>query len=359
MSFEFTPDEQARVEIAEFLGVHLDPIGYVDLSTIIVLGTMYAVEFIALCYQLYNRDYPPLKAKNVPVMFSLYFGGVAWFCGDVFTSGLVHLRHNSVLQSCRFTAVCLRVCAGAFYVSSGFALRCYSLYHVFYKGKAYRGKTALLTFGLPILTIVIFGVISLLVPETMTLRYEEIMDLCYFNKGYVCIVLSVIWIIWAYTAYMSWKMRKIPFCFNEKIEITTSYVILFIVVIMNTVCILVIPVYAASLGWRTALLYTNHVGASVGYWIIMFECTYNCIFHREDYLQYWINILKEDHMEREYEYSSHLNNNTTLVGMSTFSELPYKTNSHYQTSHRHDTASSNVGTTDSLRDGGSQISISL
>ncbi|KAJ1642438.1 hypothetical protein J3B02_004147, partial [Coemansia erecta] len=140
MSFSLTPSEIARVETAEFLGIRLDPVGYVDLSTIVVLSTMYGIELIAFCYQLYHRDYPPLKVKNVPLMFSLYFGGIVWMLGDIFTSGLVHLDSSPVLRSCKFTLIWCRVSIGAYYVTSLFALRTYALYHVFYLGKAFKGR---------------------------------------------------------------------------------------------------------------------------------------------------------------------------------------------------------------------------
>ncbi|KAJ2642555.1 hypothetical protein GGF44_001605 [Coemansia sp. RSA 1694] len=312
MSFAFTPEEQSRVEVANFLGLHLDPIGYVDLSTIIVLSSMYLVEFFALCYQFYNRHYPPLRVKNVPLMCSLYVGGVAWFLGDIFTGGLVHLSQSSVLRSCKFTLVWLRACIGAYYVTSLFALRCFSLYYVFHKGMAFKGRVVYLSLGLTVFSIVLFGVISMLVPTELTTRYEEIVDMCYTNRNYIIAVLIIIWSIWATTAVMSWRMRNIPFCFNERIEILATFVLLLVVSILNTVCLLAIDVYPASLKWRTALIYSNHVCASLGYWIVMGEATYNCLFHRADYLQYWVNTLKEDEMERQYEYSIDFDSDITL-----------------------------------------------
>ncbi|KAJ2158377.1 hypothetical protein GGF46_003825 [Coemansia sp. RSA 552] len=334
MSFALTPEEQTRVETAAFLGLHLDPIGYVDLSTILVLSTMYLIEFIALCYQLHHRNYLPLKVKNMPIMFSLYLGGVSWFLGDIFTGGLVHLRQSPVLRNCKLTIIWLRACIGAYYVTSIFALRCYSLYYVFRKGKAYNSKALLWSLGVAVASILLFGVVSTLVPEEMTTYYEEIMDLCYISREYIIAVLTVIWSIWLYTAIMTWRMRKVPFCFNERTEMATAFCLLLLVSVMNTVCLLVITVYPASLAWRTSLLYVNHVGASVGYWVVMGVPTYHCIFNREEYLQRWIQTLKQDHMEREYDYSSH-NNNETTINLSEFTEIPSKPNSNYTSSQNH------------------------
>ncbi|KAJ2343562.1 hypothetical protein IWW50_001527 [Coemansia erecta] len=333
MSFAYTPEEQSRVEIAEFLGIKLDPIGYVDLSTIVVLSTMYFVEFIALCYQLHNRDYLPLRAKNVPIMFSLYLGGVGWMLGDIFTGGLVHLGQSPLLRNCKFTIICLRVCIGAYYVTSIFALRCFSLYYVFCKGKAFNGRVMAWSLGLTVMSIVLFGIISVMVPDEMTVQYEEVMDMCSINRHYIIAVLGIIWAIWLYIAAMTWRMRRIPFCFNERTEIFTTFFIMLVLSLMNSICLLVVDIYPASRGWRNALLYSNHVGASIGYWVVMWEPTYGCMFHREEYLQYWINILKEDQMQREYEYSTNINTDTTLH-MADYPDIPLKVDSPGASSHQ-------------------------
>ncbi|KAJ2730924.1 hypothetical protein IW152_004917 [Coemansia sp. BCRC 34962] len=309
MSFAFTPEEQLRVALASRFGIKLDPIGYVDLSTVVVVGTVYALQLIAVIYQLYNHNYPPLGVKNVPLMASLYFGAVAWFLGDIFTSGIVHLS-SPVLRSCKFTLIWLRACLGAYYVAAMFSLRCYSLYYVFYKGKAFKGTVVYLSTGLVVLSIALFGIISTVVPTHLTTHYLPVIDMCDTNRNYIIAVVVVVWSIASFTAVMSWRMRHISFCFNERIEIFTSFVVIIIGGVLNTVCLLGVDVYPASLAWRTALVYVNHAGICVGYWVIMGEATFNCIFDREGYLQYWIDTLKEDEMERQYAYDA--SNEATL-----------------------------------------------
>ncbi|KAJ2810182.1 hypothetical protein H4S07_002817, partial [Coemansia furcata] len=227
MSFEFTPEEQSRVDVADFIGIHFDPIGYVDLSTIIVLSTMYFVELLALCYQFYNRHYPPLRVKNVPLMCSLYVGAIAWFIGDICTSGLVHIGQSQLLRNCKFTLIWLKMCIGAYYGTSMFALRCYSLYYVFCKGKAFKGRVVYMSFGITILSIVLFGVVSTFLPTELTTHYEDIIEMCYANYNYVIAAILVIWSIWAVIAVMTWRMRNISFCFNERIEIMVILILLF------------------------------------------------------------------------------------------------------------------------------------
>ncbi|KAJ2829333.1 hypothetical protein GGI24_002164 [Coemansia furcata] len=265
MSFAFTPEEQSRVDVAKFFRIHLDPIGYVDLSTIIVLSTMYFVE------------------------------------------------RSPLLRNCKFTLIWLKACIGAYYVTSLFALRYFSLYYVFYKGKAFKGHVVYLSFGITVLSIILFGVVSTLLPTQPTTHYEEIVDMCYANHNYIVSVIVVIWSIWTFIATMTWRMRNVPFCFNERIEIMATFMLLLAMSVLTTTFFVAFAVYPASLAWRTGLMYTNHVSPSIGYWIIMGEATYNCMFHREEYLEYWVNTLKEDDMERQYEYSADLDNDISLT----------------------------------------------
>ncbi|KAJ2487098.1 hypothetical protein EV174_000709, partial [Coemansia sp. RSA 2320] len=312
MSFAFTPAEQQRVTLAALGGIHLDPIGYVDLSTIIVLSTMYFIELIALCYQVYNRRYPPLRVKNVPLMCSLYVGAVIWFVGDISTGGLIHISQTAALRNCKLTLIWLRACLGSYFVTAMFSLRCFSLYYVFCRGKAFTGRVVYLSLSVTVLALLLFGTIATVVPSELTTHYVEIFEICDANRNFIIAMLLICWLIMAFTAVMSWRMRNIPFSFNERMEVFASFVLLIVVSTLNTVCLLAINVYPASLGWRTALVYANHVGASVAYWIIMGEATYNCIFNREKYLQYWIGTLREDGTKQQYQYVSDHNNEATL-----------------------------------------------
>ncbi|KAI8319589.1 hypothetical protein GQ54DRAFT_279181 [Martensiomyces pterosporus] len=302
MSFELTPKEQSRIDAAASLEMKVDPISHVDMSTIIVVSLVYAVQSAGFCFQFWNRHYPPLKAKNIPLMLSLSFGQVMWFLGDIFTGGLVHLDGSPFLRNCKLTLIWFRACLGAYMVTSLFALRCYSLYCVFHKGKPYKGKVVYTSFGIAIGSLAFFGMVSTLVPGHLTTHYEVIVDMCFTSRGYITVVLIVIWSIWVYTAVMYWKLRNISFCFNERAEIVAYFVLLLVVNILNTVCLLVIRVYPAHSAWRNSLVYINHVCASVGYWAIMWEPTYQCAFHRAEYLQHWIKTLAEGDMEKQYSY---------------------------------------------------------
>ncbi|KAJ1960536.1 hypothetical protein GGI12_003745 [Dipsacomyces acuminosporus] len=281
--------------MARSLGIKLDPIGYVDLSTIVVISSIYSIEFIALCYQFWNRKYPPLKVKNIPLMVSLFVFAILWFLGDIFTGGLVHLYPSPLLRSCKATIIWFRACLGAYSVTSMFTLRIYSLYRVFYLNKPFKGKVVYVSFAATFASIILFAIISTFVPSKLTTRYEKTLDMCFTTTHYIVAVLVVIWSIWLFAGYMSWKMRNIAFNFNEKVEMLSVFILLFIVSTMNTVCLLVIRIYPAYLAWRTSLLYVNHACASIGYWIIMWEPTYQCLFHRNEYLQYWIEIFNEEY----------------------------------------------------------------
>ncbi|KAJ1935251.1 hypothetical protein GGF37_006061, partial [Kickxella alabastrina] len=69
-----------------------------------------------------------------------------------------------------------RACLGAFYITSLFGLRTYALYHVFVKGKAFKGPVFIIGFSVTVSSILLFAIISTVLPEDMTAIYEPLLD---------------------------------------------------------------------------------------------------------------------------------------------------------------------------------------
>ncbi|KAJ2156612.1 hypothetical protein IW139_005425, partial [Coemansia sp. RSA 353] len=92
MSFEFTPQEQTRVQLAHLGGVQLDPIGHADLAVIAVLSSVYFVNFAAVAFLVWNRNYPPLKSKYPFLMAAIMISMFIYFLGDLVLKAHVHVR---------------------------------------------------------------------------------------------------------------------------------------------------------------------------------------------------------------------------------------------------------------------------
>ncbi|ORX69448.1 hypothetical protein DL89DRAFT_267669 [Linderina pennispora] len=310
MSFELTPFEQSRVEIAAFLDVKLDPISHVDLSTIIVVSIVYMLDLFAFIYLFLNRNYPPIKAKSVYIMISLYAAAVLWFVGDIVTSGLVHLYTSNVLMACKMYFIWFRASFGTTYIATIFSVRTYALHRVFCQDKPFKGKLVWVCPALAVGWVLLLAVVSSLLPERMTTYYEDTLDLCYANTRYAAFVIGMICCFYSYIVLITWRLRKIPFSFNEFREVVTALVIIGVIIIVNSLAIFSVRIYPASAAWRNSLVYIDHTCANIAFWTIMWEPFYQCIMHREEYLQYWVDTLMEDGMEDAYNLTNRFPNET-------------------------------------------------
>ncbi|ORX66386.1 hypothetical protein DL89DRAFT_270295 [Linderina pennispora] len=311
MSFKLTPFEQSRVEIAAFLDMKLDPISYVDMSTIIVVATVYIVDLFAIIFLIVNRNYPPIKSKGVVIMCSLYISGVLWFVGDIITSGMVHLYVNKALMACKVTVIWFRLGFGTTYIATIFSVRCYALHRVFCKQQPFKGVLMWSFIALALGWVVLYAAVSSALPASMTTYYEDTLDICTANKTYVAVSIGMICCFYLYVAWMTWRLRKIPFSFNEFREVVSALIIIGVVIIVNSLALFSVKIYPVSAAWRNSLVYIDHACANMAFWTIMWEPFYQCIMHREEYLQYWIDTLVDDGMEDAYSLTNRL-----LTGVS-------------------------------------------
>ncbi|KAJ1829825.1 hypothetical protein LPJ70_007084, partial [Coemansia sp. RSA 2708] len=67
------------------------PVGSVDKATIAVGIAFFGLTFVLLVYAWCNRDYQPIRAKNLPQASVMFVSGVLWFVGDIAVNGHVNL----------------------------------------------------------------------------------------------------------------------------------------------------------------------------------------------------------------------------------------------------------------------------
>ncbi|KAJ1942681.1 hypothetical protein EC988_006424, partial [Linderina pennispora] len=180
MSFSFTPEEQARVQAAAALGYSLDPIGKYDLAMLCVFSIIYAVDFFAVLYLLWNWNYPPIKSKGPGFLAGAYIAIAFWFIGEIQVSGHIHLK-GTAYANCKAFGVWLRIILGICMFSALVALRSYSLFCIFELNKPYRGLSRYLPFIIYTTLMLIYGVVVQVLPEDKTIVYKGLLDVCVYK----------------------------------------------------------------------------------------------------------------------------------------------------------------------------------
>ncbi|KAJ2866043.1 hypothetical protein GGH94_001818 [Coemansia aciculifera] len=159
---------------------------------IIIISVAYVFRFASLLFMLWNRKYPPIKAKN-PAIMSL----------------------GTSMTECKAIGVWMHIVMGVCAVSALIGLRSYGLYQVFCLNRPYRGPPLYISVVATSLFLLVFGIIVSALPGRMTVMYSEPIDMCTLDDGYKAAVLAMIWITLLVVAWFNWRIRNIKSSFNE------------------------------------------------------------------------------------------------------------------------------------------------
>ncbi|KAJ1800216.1 hypothetical protein LPJ59_001255 [Coemansia sp. RSA 2399] len=302
MSFEYTPAEQERVQVAEFLGIKLDPIGHADLAVVVILSIVYFVDILSVCFLLWNRNFPPLKSKYPILMSSCMLALFVWFLGDLVLKSHVHVRGKQ-LSDCMLFCVWMRVLFGNFMVSALITIRSYALYCIFRKNRAYRGMRLYVSVGVVVVVAVTFILVTYLLPRSETVEYIELIQMCNMSYMYRALVQGLLWLTWIGFAIINFRLRNITSSFNESLEMGVACACVFIMLTFNTIILYTHPLYPTSVVLRVTETVTSHVIANFLWWFIMYSSMYNCAFRRQTYLAEWKDKLVRDGLQKQYQIS--------------------------------------------------------
>ncbi|KAJ2900328.1 hypothetical protein IWW38_000587 [Coemansia aciculifera] len=299
LSFSVTASEAERVVYFASIGRTLDPRGMGDTVMVVVISTVYFIEFLAVLFMLWNRNYPPIKAKNPLLMAFVFIASIFWFTGNLQVNGHVPLKDTPLTQ-CKGIGVWLHILAGVCAVSLLIGFRSFGLYQVFCRNRPYRGPALYIAAIVTIACMLVFGIITESLPDNESVIYNDATDNCGFGLGYRIAMFALIWVSWIVVAILNWRIRKIKSSFNESREITIACIVVFGVLTFMTVLSLVAPRYPASMKLRVVATSLNHFAATSIWWVMMGVPVYKCLTNRQQYLQQWICKLRQDGLQRAY-----------------------------------------------------------
>ncbi|KAI7833610.1 hypothetical protein BX661DRAFT_196139 [Kickxella alabastrina] len=305
LSFSLTESELARQKFGEDNHTRLDPRGKGDKIMLVIFTTIYSFDLVAVIYMLWNRKYPPLKAKNVPVITLVMMFSFVWFVGDLQANGHLPLA-NTPLTNCKAFGMWMRVILGVCGVFSLIGLRSYGLYRVFFLYKPYHSLGLYLPFAIYWVCVLIAGTISQTIRPDITTQYVSNLDICQYHKSFQTTLYAFLWVTVALVMFIHWKIRNIKSSFNESREATITSIIVAFVVTFATVMRYVLPKYPLDIRLRITNTALNHITTNAVWWLIMGVPLYNCLFNRQKYLNHWILKLREDGLQKEYNVASNV-----------------------------------------------------
>ncbi|KAJ2741329.1 hypothetical protein GGI20_005260 [Coemansia sp. BCRC 34301] len=299
MSFPDTLVEDRRAAAAQALGIGLDRRSAADLAVITTISVVYFLDFVAVLFMLWNRRYPPIKAKSPLLMASLFAASALWFAGDVQMNGHVTLA-GTPMERCRGLGFWVRILAGICGVCALFALRSFALFHVFRLNRPFRGLRLYVPIMGYVTCIAAYGIAALVLKPGSTLYYVASLDLCSSAVPFKATVFAFIWATLAVVGFNYWRIRHITSSFNESREMGCACLTILATMLFQTLVHFLHPQYPLSLAYRVVSTVLSHLCTNVIWWGVMAVPLWNCAFRKQRYLDKWVAKLRMDGLQREY-----------------------------------------------------------
>ncbi|KAJ2487723.1 hypothetical protein IWW37_005120 [Coemansia sp. RSA 2050] len=295
--------EDRRAAAALSMDINLDRRSTADLAIVTTISAIYFIDLLAVLFMLWNRRYPPIKAKSPILMACLFLSSALWFVGDVQMNGHVTLA-NTALTKCLGLGFWVRILLGICGVCAVFALRSFALYHVFCLNQPYRGVKVYWPVIVYSACILAYGVVALVLKSEKTLYYVGPLDICSSAVGFKASVIGFVWITLAFVAFNYWRIRHIKSSFNESKEMGGACLLIFITTLYSTLVQFLYPRFPLSMAYRVSLTVLSHLCTNVIWWGTMFVPLWGCLFNRRVYLDQWIEKLRRDGLQRKYHLES-------------------------------------------------------
>ncbi|KAJ1986526.1 hypothetical protein H4R33_003309 [Dimargaris cristalligena] len=274
----------------------------IDIAVLSLGCIVFAIDLVAFLYILANRNYPPLKAKNIGVMGAALLSALFWWLGDSHVNGLFGAG-DGILGLCLMWGLWLRHVLGIMTHLIIINYRLHLLNWVFNKRRSTRGWKFYVPVVVVAIPVMVLGIIAVALPRKYTLDYSVALKRCKHNGliKYMCFSYSVflILLIWV----QSFVLRNIKSSFNEFRQILPACIGATLIVGINASFVL--SKLHHKIPSRAILGVCNLIACQLFFWFIMGPAIWGCLFHREAYLGRFYNALQRDGLRQSLNPSGY------------------------------------------------------
>ncbi|KAJ1964444.1 hypothetical protein GGI12_001428 [Dipsacomyces acuminosporus] len=325
-------DEQ-RIQATAKQGLKLDPVGTGETVLIIVGFTLYSLMAVLIALAWLNRNYKPIKAKNLPNITLMFIATICWAIGVMPGNGIVAIV--GVWSHCRFWAVWVRMSMAYTYIFL-VVFRTHALYRNFILKKPSKG----IGYYFPVIVFVVFllsfCIVATAVTPEMSVRYVPSLEICSYSKAFhiVCIAFAgVLWVI--HTIYI-FVTRNIRSSFNEFRESLIIYLVGVTNLLVALFLHFMVKAYPLHKYVRIVSTVCDVLCGCIPVIILLANPVYRCYFDYHEYYVKWLQNVLDDGLARQYEIADRSSCMATPDFMRTAYDSPkamsWEVNTHGQIS---------------------------
>ncbi|KAJ2516305.1 hypothetical protein H4217_004663 [Coemansia sp. RSA 1939] len=294
----FSSDEERITYLEQRLGMKIDPVGTGDTATIAVGTALFGVTLIFIITAWINRNFRPIRAKNLPMVTILFVTGFLWFVGDIPMNG--HVLFKGAFRNCKEWNIWARVLF-CFWYTTGLIVRCYALDRVFNQNKPTRGIAYYAPSAVLILFYLCYSIVTQAMPDRLTIGFNSQLEVCTTTDGYQYVTIGILWINWIIFSIMMIRLRNIQSTFNEFYE--SLFILGFGVAAMikTTVVHFTHHRYTFIMGYRVAETIGDAFICNGVILVIIAYPVIRSVYRAKEYERKWLLRLRTDGLQDMYE----------------------------------------------------------
>jgi len=257
----------------------VDPTHQNILTYMVIAGAaFYCINLLCYCYCLYNRNYPPLKAKNISLMGIVLFSSILFWLGISHSFGL--FGWNGVWAYCDFLRVWAEYPFGVQLFVFILSYRLLILYRLLIQKKTvtiWWKLIVIAAFYIPLLTCyIVFDV-------TGHTAYTDPVFGCVSTMEWSIFSFAVIFAELIILLFLTVRLRNIKQSFHEYKE--TRYGFVFTILCYTVVTVIYFNQWNYTFAGRAIILSLLFVVLNFYFWVVLFRPFYDCMFHYEEALE--------------------------------------------------------------------------
>ncbi|KAJ1962443.1 hypothetical protein GGI12_002650 [Dipsacomyces acuminosporus] len=265
---------------------------------IVVAFTLHGLTALLVIIAWANRNYSPIRAKNLVPITCMLLAGVLTCIGGIASRGLV--ANVGVWSQCKVWTIWVKL-SFMYVFQCLLVFRAFALYRIFIQNKPCCGYGYYGLVAVMVLVILAFGVPSQLVSDDKTVVYAENIQRCRQAMPFKYGSMAVSWLIWILYTVVLIRIHSIRSSFNELRESVSIYILGLINIVTSALLY--------TFGWRPDInQYVRIAGVALdaltttgSIWILLVYPVCMCLFKREEYLVDWKRKLIDDGVVKKYE----------------------------------------------------------
>ncbi|KAJ1661805.1 hypothetical protein EV178_006387 [Coemansia sp. RSA 1646] len=278
--------------------MHVDPVGSADTAVIAVGSALFGITLIFIIIAWINRDFRPIRAKNLPMVTILFTTGFLWFVGDIPMNG--HVLLKGAFSNCKEWNIWVRVLF-CFWYTTGLIVRCYALDRVFNQNKPTRGFAYYAPSAVLVLFYLGYSIVTQAISNDKTIGYNSELELCTTTEVYVYVTVGILWVNWLIFTFMIIRLRNIQSTFNEFYESLVILAFGIAAMIKTSVVHFAHPKYPLILGYRVAETIGDAAICNGVILVIIAYPVIRSIYKSKEYERKWLLRLRTDGLQDMYE----------------------------------------------------------